>query len=281
SSWPAPNYVDPKTNTTLIVGMLIPCGLLVLLFVAGRLFAKANTKGSISLDDWLMTASATMIIGVDVLGCVHTLYGAGYHIWDIPTGWAQPWGKVSLLILFVPSVSLTKISLCVSYLRLFPSRLNKWFCYVTITFLILWSFAVVFLFCFACSPIAGFWDPSIPNAKCLNIEVAFIVSAAINSLTDFTVFLWPTPMLWNVQLPLQTRLSLVFVFGIGCIVCTAGILRAWYITIYFDSDDPFWKSAVLWAILGVEGNFGIICGCLPPLKPALKRLFPGAAFGRS
>lgn len=44
--------------------------------------------------------------------------------------------------------------------------------------------------------------------------------------------------------------------------------------IYFGSPDPYWKAATLWVIVSLEGNLGIVCGCLPTLKPLAKKAFP-------
>lgn len=131
------------------------------------------------------------------------------------------------------------------------------------------------------SPIAGFWDPNLPHTKCLHIKALLILTGALNSVTDFAVFLWPVKTLWQIQLPLLHRCSLVVAFGIGCLVCVAGVVRAWYMEVYFASDDPYWKAAMLWVIVSVEGNFGIVCGCLPTLKPLAKMLFPQFFASRS
>jgi hypothetical protein len=39
----------------------------------------------------------------------------------------------------------------------------------------------------------------------------------MNTTTDLAVFLWPAPRLFSLQLPLQQRLGLIFVFSIGCL----------------------------------------------------------------
>lgn len=50
----------------------------------------------------------------------------------------------------------------------------------------------------------------------------------------------------------------------GCVNrgCLAGALRAYILHKYFESNDPFWITAALWCIIGGEGNFGVVCGCL-------------------
>lgn len=178
--------------------------------------------------------------------------------------------------------------------------MNQWFCYICITFLTLWSLTFIFLMMFACryvmsnlplffisniaktnhrcptisSPINGFWDPTIREASCLHIKELLILTGVLNSLTDFCVFLWPVKTLWSIRLPLLQRISLVVAFGIGCFVCLAGVVRAWYMEVYFQSDDPYWKAAILWIIVSLEGNLGIVCGCLPTLKPLARMLWP-------
>ncbi|KAL1645156.1 hypothetical protein SLS58_003861 [Diplodia intermedia] len=254
--WPEPNYEDPVTRTPLILGLMISGAVLSVGFTAGRLFAKIkrSSNHSLGLDDWLMALSTVIMLGVNVLGCVSTTVGSGRHTWDIDLA--------------------TYISLCTSYLRLFPSRTNQWFCYICISFLTLWSLTFIFLMMFSCNPIAGFWDPRIREASCLHIKELLILTGALNSLTDFCVFLWPVKTLWSIRLPLLQRISLVVAFGIGCFVCLAGVVRAWYMEVYFQSDDPYWKAAMLWVIVSLEGNLGIVCGCLPTLKPLAKMLWP-------
>lgn len=51
-------------------------------------------------------------------------------------------------ILFPISCSLTKISLCLTYLRLFPSREDRIFCYVLGAFVTLYTAACIFLMLF-------------------------------------------------------------------------------------------------------------------------------------
>jgi hypothetical protein len=51
-------------------------------------------------------------------------------------------------ILFPIGVSLTKISLCLTYLRLFPSQTDKIFCYVLSGFVTLYTVACIFLMLF-------------------------------------------------------------------------------------------------------------------------------------
>lgn len=163
------------------------------------------------------------------------------------------------------------------------------------------------------SPIQAFWDSTIEGARCLDFRSSLLSTAALNTLSDFLVFLWPAHALWNVQLPVKQRIQLIIIFSMGCIVCIGGICRMWYIEVYFSTYDSFCKSifskvlafplavtsfrtlffiacsnanngtgegAIVWIIMSLEYTIGIICGCLPSVKPLLASLFP-AIFGSS
>lgn len=127
---------------------------------------------------------------------------------------------------------------------------------------------------FQCTPIRGYWDASV-KVKCINMRATLVSTAALNSLSDFLVYLWPARYLWDVQLPKEQRIALISAFTVGCTVCVAGICRMYYLEVYFGSYDVACKrnSATLYAIITVEMNIGIICGSLPGLKPIISALF--------
>lgn len=56
--------------------------------------------------------------------------------------------------------------------------------------------------------------------------------------------------------------------------CIISIVRLFYLKISRDSHDPTWDSvpASYWTV--VELNCGILCACLPTLRPLLRRIFP-------
>ncbi|KAK8161974.1 hypothetical protein IWX90DRAFT_488469 [Phyllosticta citrichinensis] len=276
--WPEPNYVNPPTRIPLILGILIPQAFMVTVFCMGRILSKILRKSNHALgwDDWLMVLSGVLILGVDFLGCFSTMYGSGYHTWDVRAEWIYPWGKIDFATywLFVPCLAITKVSLCLSYLRLFPSRTNQWFCWAMIISQSAWFVAFLVVLAVACRPMSAFWMLDKQKDKCIDLKFILLFQAFFNSATDFLVFLWPLRILWRIQLPLHRRIGLVITFGFGCLGCLAGALRAYSLNKYFESNDPFWQTAELWCIIGGEGNFGVVCGCLPTLKPIMQRIFP-------
>ncbi|OCK75112.1 hypothetical protein K432DRAFT_429625 [Lepidopterella palustris CBS 459.81] len=276
ANWPAPNYINPETRVNVALGWIITTMTLMLLFIAARIYSRAVIKGSFGRDDWVMTVAAALSLSVSITACAATSFGLGYHLWDIRAGWIVKYAKIGFLAeVIVPwSMSLTKISICLTYLRLFPSRPNKIFCWSVIVYLICWTIMAVFTVIFLCIPVAAQWDVTIENKTCLNLHAILLATACSNSVSDVLVYLWPARTLWTIQLPLKERMGLVFIFAVGCIVCVAGICRIWYFHIFFSSYDTFWNSAILWSLTCTEVDIGIVCGCLPGTKPLLARIFP-------
>jgi hypothetical protein len=96
--------------------------------------------------------------------------------------------------------------MCITSLRILPTRADRIFCYFAIAFVIAsWlSTIIVFIYLqlnvriyifldknyayFTTSLIARHWDLTINN-KIINQEAAIIASAVMNSISDFLVFL--------------------------------------------------------------------------------------------
>ena len=81
------------------------------------------------------------------------------------------------------------------------------------------------------------------------------------------VYTLPMPTLYHIKLPLAQRVGLMIVFGLGGIVCVAGILRTfWTHHVVYETYDVTWEGFQLWIWTAVEANLGIICGCIPTLR---------------
>jgi hypothetical protein len=75
-----------------------------------------------------------------------------------------------------------------------------------------------------CTPIRGYWEIS-AQQSCINIRATLVVVAALNSVSDILIYLFPAKPLWSLQLPLKRRLGLISIFTVGLVVCVAGICR--------------------------------------------------------
>ncbi|KAF2491840.1 hypothetical protein BU16DRAFT_442499, partial [Lophium mytilinum] len=273
---------DPHTKVAFILGFLITLTTLMLMFFVLRIYARLSIIGYFGIEDWLVAGAVLGILVETIDGCVSTKYGAGYHIQDFKPEWTVPYAKTSFIsgAVFPICVAFPKLSLCITYLRIFPSKGNRIFCYTAMIYLVCWLISITLVTLFACSPIAASWNPTTPHASCITSRKFYLASGALNSLSDFLVFLWPARALWKIQLPIKQRLGLITVFASGCIVCVTAVIRLIYLEKVFTAPDFAYNGAIIWATTSVELNIGLICSCLHAVKPLLSAWFP-RSFGSS
>lgn len=97
----------------------------------------------------------------------------------------------------------------------------------------------------------------------------------ITIITDFVVAVFPIPLVWQLQLNLRAKMSLIFVLSLGIFAAIAAIVKAEIQKTIFQEPEPFIEDRfTLWRF--IEFDVGIIAASLPALKP-LFALFLGAA----
>ena len=57
---------------------------------------------------------------------------------------------MAIQLLFIVSIGLTKISILMTYLRIFPTKINRWFCAVMLVYTLALNVACFFLVLFQC-----------------------------------------------------------------------------------------------------------------------------------
>jgi hypothetical protein len=135
----------------------------------------------------------------------------------------------------------------------------------------LWTFIASILTCY---PVAYFWDKSIKGGHCLNLLAYWFSNAGMNIATDLALYIMPIPVLNSLQLPRRQKYGLMLVFAVGLFVVITSILRLHSLYVVSVATDITWDNvgAATWS--SIELNIGIICACLPTLRPLLIRVFP-------
>lgn len=63
-------------------------------------------------------------------------------------------------------------------------------------------------------------------------------------------------------MPLNQRLAVAMLFGMGIIVTAAGIVRTWFIyRSLFNEYDQTWYAYPLWIAAAVEIDLGVVSRC--------------------
>jgi hypothetical protein len=101
----------------------------------------------------------------------------------------------------------------------------------------------------------------------------------INVATDFIIYVLPMPTLFQLKLPSSQRIGLMVLFGVGGVIVVAGSFRAYWVHfVLYETYDVTWEGFYLWIWTAVEANTGVICGCIPALRPIL---FPSRSRSRN
>ena len=147
----------------------------------------------------------------------------------------------SQILLFL-ALFFAKLSITLFVLKI--GGLNKLFrtaLVVNVTFLGLANVAFIINLLLQCQPIQGNWDPMArATADCVSLTAMMAlcyVSAAVSIFTDFCLVFLPLPMIWNLQMSLRTKSSIIALMMMGMLAMICGIVRATQIYSTNQSDD--------------------------------------------
>jgi len=122
-----------------------------------------------------------------------------------------------------------------------------------------------------CSPLRSYWDLSRTRQDCINEAPLLLANTCITPILDFFVWVIPLPSLYHLKLPLLQRIALIALFSFGLIVISAGCIRIYWLNyVLLKTYDVTWYGFLLWLWTPVEVQLGIICGCVPWIKPLFK-----------
>lgn len=122
--------------------------------------------------------------------------------------WASIW-------IYYMSLTFTKVSILVQYLRIFPTRRFRIVCFSVLGLVALYGIWALFGSIFLCYPVRFFWDKSIQDGKCLDQFAVWFSNASMNILQDFVILLLPMPMLRSLDIPRRQKRALMMVFALG------------------------------------------------------------------
>src|SRR5256885_4074394 len=126
-----------------------------------------------------------------------------------------------------------------------------------------------------------------------DIVTLYLSSAPVNVITDLAILFLPMPILTGMRLPRKQKIILVVTFSFGIFVTVVDIVRVAYLEnaalnrlqavgtddnrnarLVEQKDFPWYASlSFMWS--AVEVNVGIVCACVPSLKPLFLRFLPG------
>ncbi|RAK99406.1 putative integral membrane protein [Aspergillus ibericus CBS 121593] len=261
-----------------VLGVAITFSILAVTAVSLRLLAHRLAHRSWSPSDYLIIAAGIFAVGlqsVTITGVFQA--GIGYdHVAAIVARYGlAPITKLLQLIiplqfLWVLSLSCTKFSVLLLYLRLFPVPWVTRLAWTTMGVILTWAVATILAGCLICRPFAFNWDQSIAGGSCGDQVSSFTVTGVINLITDMVVLAIPWPLLSRLQMSRFRKVTLISVFGLGVVTCAISALRLSVLSTMNFTDITFTLPRAN-IFSGIEPCLAATLACIPLMRPLLGR----------
>ncbi|MCJ1265316.1 hypothetical protein MMC22_005192 [Lobaria immixta] len=267
--------MDVHNRGAVLVVTSIVFNIVAFALVAMRLGTRLVSKRKLGLDDCAILVSLIFSVGLSAANCLSVDHGYGKK-WttlapeDLHVALESFW---AIQILYKFTINLTKTSILLLYLRIFPHKSFRKAVYGLLVFVIGYAVASIVATVFQCTPIARTFDHDTPGT-CINLTAFWYANAGANILGDFAILALPMPVVNSLHLPRRQKLGLMVVFALGGFVCVTSILRMTTLESGSKSKDQTYGTFTSTVWTTIEANTGIICACLPMLRGPLSHIFP-------
>ncbi|KAF4442532.1 integral membrane [Fusarium acutatum] len=275
------NYRSDANLSNILIIPHAALSIVATILVGLRLYtARRITKTKWCIDEYISIAAlvANHILLIAEGIAVHFGYGQ-----DIAKVTAEYPGGITnfLKVVIVIEVTygiacpLSKIAVLAMYYRIFsasrPLRYSTW---IMVSMMAGWGISVVLVSIFACIPIRGYWDSSVPS-KCIDSNKFFIGITIPNIIFDILTVALPVREIWRLQMNRDKKWAMTTMFILGGSVVLASIARLVCYLIYKTAHNITQTLIFGHTASSLELCLAIIAACLPPCAPLLKRILGG------
>lgn len=193
-------------------------------------------------------------------------------------------------VFYCTSIIPVKLSIALMLNRIAVGTQMKWFRYTNYGFMALCAcsnLASALYIIFRCNPVRAAWDAALiaEGGHCqadVILQNIYWMDTSVNIFTDWVTAFMPIPLLWRVQMNMQTKISVGAILGLGIFASLSGCIRLVY-TINLTSKEDYLYGVANILIWGyAEPAIGMIVGNIATLRPLLRRFVNfGGSDGRS
>lgn len=161
------------------------------------------------LQCWYIVIVALMAVDVHL--------GLGLHWRYVPAANAIPivLVTISIDIMYIWSVVLSKLSLLALYYRVFRFGYFKRACWGVGGLVLAWAIASTIVLFTLCVPFSKYWDPTV-EGHCLNFTTVRLCNSIATIVTDVMILCLPVPQIWGLHgLRTGDKLGLTALFALG------------------------------------------------------------------
>ncbi|KAH8838787.1 hypothetical protein MCOR03_010706 [Pyricularia oryzae] len=243
-------------------------------FVIFRIYVNGCIRGKLRSDDWFIIVGQICGYVAVIFTTLAARSGNGRHVAVLTQD--QLSGSIFWsTIAFVPGslfIGIPKLAVVTVLTRLLnPTRYHTWFLW----WLPIWcisSVVVAFILVLTrCSPTSTLWDPSV-QGKCFDIKHLVnygIYSGICCSIVDFYLAIYPSVVLFKLQLSFKKKVALSCALGVGSISGVIAVIKTVRTTALLSQDFTYdVPDLIVWLL--IEGSSIIIASSIPVLQPLLE-----------
>lgn len=285
------SFLAESRQPQMIVGNIVAQAVGSLFFFA-RAYSRVAIIKAWRAEDYVLTLAWIFCTGYSVCQYGQIDHGAGRHgiavAMENPQApvTSQKYAYAAQIVLF-PALALAKMSICLTYLRIFYNdKRGRYMIQALLVLLILLIIPFMFQVAFQCRPVHVYWTEARPAGKCLADLPAFFVNGSLNVFVDLALMVIVLPRILELQLHQRQRWALTGVVLLGSLAVTAGIVRMVRVSTSITMPDfeSSWDQYDVSIWTSTEIYVSLLCASAPGVKPFVVKVLPkllGSSFSRS
>lgn len=189
---------------------------------------------------------------------------------------SQKYAYAAQIILF-PALALSKLSICLTYLRIFYiDKRGRYMIQALVVLLVLLIVPFDLEVAFQCRPVHVYWTEGRPAAKCIKDLPGFLLSGILNVFVDVALIAIVLPRVLELQLHQRQRWALTGIVLLGSLAVVAGIVRMVRVStaLKMPNFEPSWDSYDVSIWTSTEIYVSLLCASAPGIKPVIKKVMP-------
>ncbi|KAF7957211.1 hypothetical protein EAE96_002801 [Botrytis aclada] len=233
-----------------------------------RFQSRRLNRSRAFIDDWLCALALILAYGGYVANLVMVLAGGSATPMKHLTHpqliiWFK--GLVSNYVFWVSATAATQLSILFFYIRIFGVK--RWLrntLYVAVAIISGWWISAFISEVTACIPLAAAWTPGL-KGTCINDEEICTAVGMMHVVFDFLILLLPIPIIWRLQMPTWSRVTVSLLLSVGVFASVCSILRMACLINLGDNPQDKTVSWLYMIYQVIEAPIGILAICVSNL----------------
>ncbi|KAK6859984.1 hypothetical protein PG995_003620 [Apiospora arundinis] len=273
-------FLDDAPHLT---GTVITLILLGYLTFGMRVYCRV-TRASWGMEDSLMAVAMVPFAVLSIACLVASFNGVGIHAFRFTQPGNEHYMESGLFWFFLFEVfycvTIIPIKLSIGYMLVRIAQNRKGYIYAQYVIMAMFTtmnlIAALYII-FQCNPVSAAWDSKLmaEGTHCQDPAILadiYYATTAVNIFTDWATALMPIPLLWNVKLNRNAKVSVAAILGLGIFASLSACIRLKYTVNLTNSNDYLFGlcNIVIWGY--AENGVGVFVGNLATLRPLFRKM---------